>query len=372
MLTYLEDDGIKIEPEYYMPVLPMVLINGAQGIGTGYSTQVPSYDPKVVIEAVRGWIKRQDRPGGALGVMWKPWYRGFTGTIEAIGNGVAQCSSGAIGNGVAQCSSGAIDDGKKLRSRGTLEIVSTNKVRVTELPLGVWTEDFKEALEALIAGTPDIKSYSNDSSESKVDFTLTFTNGAVAKAWTAPEERSCSLSRLETQLKMSSSKGLAMTNMHLFDPSGRIKKYESPDDIINDFCEVRLKGYEARRTHMIAACAEEVKVLSNRARFIEMVNSGELKLGNRGDEELDADLEARGFDRITAATAEAEAEADGGSSGGFSYLLGMKLSSLTQKRKEQLEALLADRQAKLRALEASTPVEIWLEDIEDLQRLLIK
>ena len=30
LLTYLQDDGASIEPIFYMPVIPMVLVNGAE------------------------------------------------------------------------------------------------------------------------------------------------------------------------------------------------------------------------------------------------------------------------------------------------------------------------------------------------------
>jgi len=178
----------------------------------------------------------------------------------------------------------------------------------------------------------------------------------------APAAQSKGLTKLEAALKMVSTKGLATTNMHLFDSSGRIKKYESPQEIIDEFCTVRLDGYVRRRAHLIAACAEEIKVLSNKARFIGMVNAEELKLGNKSDEVLDAELERLQFDRIGSDEDESES-----SKTGYGYLLGMKLSSLTQRRKDELDAQLATKRAQLAALEASSAQDLWLTDLKQLK-----
>ena len=43
VLEYLEDDGDPVEPRYYVPIVPMVLVNGGKGIGTGFSTDILSY-----------------------------------------------------------------------------------------------------------------------------------------------------------------------------------------------------------------------------------------------------------------------------------------------------------------------------------------
>jgi DNA topoisomerase-2 len=35
LLNNLKEDNDTIEPEYYVPIIPLILINGAEGIGTG-------------------------------------------------------------------------------------------------------------------------------------------------------------------------------------------------------------------------------------------------------------------------------------------------------------------------------------------------
>lgn len=71
LLTYLTDDGQAIEPEYYMPTVPLVLINGADGIGTGWSTAIPNYSPVDVVDNLRRMMRGEEP------VKMNPWFRGF-------------------------------------------------------------------------------------------------------------------------------------------------------------------------------------------------------------------------------------------------------------------------------------------------------
>ncbi len=121
ILTYLDDDGTPVEPIYYAPIIPMILINGTVGIGTGFSTFIPCHDPKDVIL----WLK--NRLNGAQDdVKINVYYNGFKGSIEEQ------------------------DDGRYLIS-GCYTKIADNKIHITELPIGFWTSDFKQNLENLIS-----------------------------------------------------------------------------------------------------------------------------------------------------------------------------------------------------------------------------
>ena len=74
-LLYKEDDGHIVEPEHYVPIIPMSLVNGAEGIGTGWSTNVPNYNPRDLIHQMRRRI------GGQEFQMIHPWYKGWYGEI---------------------------------------------------------------------------------------------------------------------------------------------------------------------------------------------------------------------------------------------------------------------------------------------------
>ncbi len=50
LLDQIEEEGMKIEPNSYVPILPMVLVNGAEGIGTGWSTSIPCFNPSDIVK----------------------------------------------------------------------------------------------------------------------------------------------------------------------------------------------------------------------------------------------------------------------------------------------------------------------------------
>jgi len=145
VLNYLVEDGQKIEPSFYVPILPMVLVNGASGIGTGWSTDIPNYDPLAIIENLRLWIgKKKMKP-------MRPWFRGFTGCIESIGKG-SYYSWGKFWE-------------------------NDNGLEITELPIRKWTQDYKEFLQTMLPGAEgkskvNIQDVREHHSEKKVHFSV--------------------------------------------------------------------------------------------------------------------------------------------------------------------------------------------------------
>jgi len=120
ILKYLYDDGIEVEPIYYAPIIPMVLINGSKGIGTGFSTDIMCYNPLQIIEFLKNKLSSIEN-----NIEFIPYYEGFKGHISKINN-------------------------DKFLIKGIYEKIGIDKIKVSELPVGYWTEDFKELLENLI------------------------------------------------------------------------------------------------------------------------------------------------------------------------------------------------------------------------------
>jgi DNA topoisomerase-2 len=122
VLKYLTDDGTPVEPQFYVPIIPMVLVNGSKGIGTGFSTEIMCYNPKDIIAYLKN--KLQGTSHSMSQQEFTPYYEGFNGTISKVGE-------------------------TRFLFRGKYEKLGQDKIRVTELPVGFWTEDFKELLEEL-------------------------------------------------------------------------------------------------------------------------------------------------------------------------------------------------------------------------------
>jgi DNA topoisomerase-2 len=203
---------MKIEPEWYAPPIPLILVNGTDGIGTGWSTKIPCHNPEDVIACVRACMEESDGAmEGALPPI-KPWYKGFTGEIKEKD----------ISGGKVYGSYGIVAFGKR---KNTLEI--------TELPVGIWTDDYKEWLENQCSDSKKsgIKSYKNNSTESTVHFTVTIQPDSRSKVVTA--YKSNDLVALKEYLKLTSQ--LSYKNMHAFGIDGAIHRYEHPHDIIREF-----------------------------------------------------------------------------------------------------------------------------------------
>lgn len=216
LLNYLNEEGQSIEPEWYIPTLPTVLINGAEGIGTGWSTNVPNFNPLDIIANLRLRLNGEEfRP-------MAPWYRGFTGPIEQIGMDKYKVS------GVARQ---VYEDDLK-------------EWEITELPVQTWTSTYKEYLESLVTSekTPAlIKDYKEYHTDKTVHFIVYLT----AKGEEEIRERGP-----ESVFRLASTKNTS--NMVLFDPEGKIKKYASTSDVLEDFYLLRLSFYQKRK---VCTCA---------------------------------------------------------------------------------------------------------------------
>ncbi|GJP74297.1 hypothetical protein CLOP_g4904 [Closterium sp. NIES-67] len=487
LLEYLDDDGQRIEPKWYVPILPMVLVNGSEGIGTGWSSYVPTFNPRDVVAN----LKRRMR--GEAMLPMHPWFRGFKGSI--------QLTSARQGGGNSYTVTGVatrLAGGRKGEQQGVKGVTG---VTVTELPIRTWTQTYKEFLEGLMGGggggggegggksvlIRDMREHHTDTS---VHFELEFTaegaayfmgeGGAVggragrggaassaaatAAAATAAaaaaaggsagvdapqahhegedseeaarspgngdvgegmarrerEERRERAQRavMEKRLKLTTTMNTG--NMHLFDADGRMKKYDSPEQIIEDFFSIRLGHYERRKAHQLAQLRHELLRLDNRARFVMAVIRGEVVITNRKQADIVAQLKARGFtplpkghaaapvvvadvdpgsndvsteevdvemeDAATPAgrntggggarkggagasknapsAAAAAAGAAGASAAAFEYLLGMPLWSLTWERVAQLERERRGKEEEVVVLEATSPMQLWERDLD--------
>jgi DNA topoisomerase-2 len=344
LLTYNTDDGKTIEPETYVPVVPMVLINGADGIGTGWSTSIPNYNPEDVIENIRlrmaGSSKSDMKP-------MQPWFRGWKGEVEDIGNG-------------------------RFRFTGTVtQTDKDNEIEVTELPVRFWTQDFKAHLEEIIKAekTPSfIKDYSEYNTPEKVHFIITLDDKGMK----------VSLDKgLIEQFKLS--RTMATTNLVAFDGQGRIHKYETPLDIMEEFYHIRLAFYEKRKQYLLNEMQKELDKLSNQSRFIQMIIDGKLTVSKKKKAVLVAELHKLNFkpipkladakkqgefEEVVEEDDDAEDPAPGAND--FDYLLGMAIWSLTQERVEKLLRQIGDKEAEVDALIKLSPKDLWTRDLDEL------
>lgn len=343
LLTYCEDDGQKIEPENYVPVVPMILINGTDGIGTGWSSSIPNYNPEDVVENLKRMLD-----GDEIKPM-TPWFRGFQGEVTPIG----------------------VD---RYKFSGVIKESGNKEVEITELPIRTWTQDFKDKLEEIIKAekTPSfIKDYKDYNTHTKVHFIIQMDEKHMQAALNEG---------LEEKFKLS--KTVATSNLVAFDPEGRITKYASIDDILKEFYAVRLKFYERRKQHQLGELQRELERFTNQARFVQMIIDGDLVVSKKKKTALVSELKSLGFkafpkisDAVKAGENEATVEEEGGAgeeqddsetlSNGYDYLLGMAIWSLTQERVEKLRQQIGDKEMEIDTLIKLSKEDIWKRDLDD-------
>ena len=333
ILTYLDDDGQMVEPLFYAPILPMILVNGTKGIGTGFSTDIMCYNPLDIIQYLKTKLADQDAgPAGSHSqIEFNPYYEGFQGTITRI------------------------TDGKYL-IKGKYENLGNDKIHVTELPVGFWTEDFKELLESLIAETTDksgkkihsvIKDYDDMSKDTNVDFTITFVKGKVHELELIKCDYECN--GLEKLLKLYTTNG--STNMHLFDAKDKLKKYSNVREIIDDYYETRLELYQVRKEYMLKALHGELLLLFNKSRYIQENLKGTIDLRNKKKQEVLAMLNEKKYDAI-------DDDDD------YKYLTKMPMDSVTEENVARLEKEHGEKSLELAIVEKTSKEEMWTSELD--------
>lgn len=342
LLTYNTDDGKTIEPETYIPILPMILVNGADGIGTGWSTSIPNYNPEEIIDN----LKRRMRGTKEDMQVMKPWFRGWNGEVEDIGQG-------------------------RFKFSGKIYQTGDNEVEITELPVRLWTQDFKERLEDIIKAEkiPSfIKDYTEYNTPEKVHFIIKLEDKCMKVAL----EKG-----LDEQFKLS--RTMATSNLVCFDGQGRIHKYETPLDIMEEFYHIRLSFYEKRKQYLLNEMQKELDKLSNQSRFIKMIIDGKLIISKKKKAVLVAELAKLNFKpipKIVEAKKQGEFEdameddnddedAEVGAND-FDYLLGMAIWSLTQERVEKLLKQIGDKEVEIDVLIKKSPKDLWITDLDEL------
>jgi len=312
LLNYLEDDGVSIEPEFYVPVLPMLLVNGSEGIGTGWSTTIPKYNPKDIIENLKRLISCEDSEI----VEMTPWYNNFKGTVTKT----AEHNWETCG----------VMKRKKPKH-------SYQDVNVTELPIGLSTNDFKNHLNVL-EQKDLIISYDDQSDDQLINFFVKFKKLYLSK--TTDKD-------IMKLLKMT--KNVKDTNMHAFQCDGNIKKYGSAEEILWDFYVYRKGFYTKRKTYIQGKLGKRVSKLSEKMRFIQMVMDKEIIVFRRKKAEIIVDLETNNFKKVDKS---------------YDYLLNISLSSFTEGKLEELDKQINSSQEELDILNSKTPNDLWSEDLE--------
>ena len=309
ILNYLNDDGLIVEPQFYVPIIPMILVNGCKGIGTGFSTDIPCFNPTDIINYIINHLNKE-----GYNKEFIPYYKGFKGDIVKISE-------------------------KKFKTTGVYNL-KKDKVIVTELPIGTWNEEYIEFLEKSI--NTKIKDYKDLSTDKDVNIEITL------------KEKVDEVDIVEF-LKLSSS--LSINNMNLFDNYDKLKNYNTIEEICDDFIKTRLIYYENRRNYLIDKLKEENNVLKNKYTYIEELLNDTLDLRKKSLSEVTFILENKNYNKYN---------------DNFNYLIKMSMDSVCEDNVKALKETYNKKKKELEYIKNIKNCELWLNELNILKKELDK
>lgn len=304
ILEHHYDDDKQIEPKYYLPILPMILINGSSGIGTGFASKVLSYNPNDIKKDIISILKNKPRKPLV------PWFNKFIGTV------------------------GPGENENQWVITGDLEVVNTTTIKITELPIGTYLDDIKATLSKL-KDQEFIKDYDDYSQEDGFNIEVTCFRTTT----------SLPIEELYSRFKLVSKES---ENLTLWNQNHKLQVFKNASELISCFVEFRITKYEERRLALVKFTEEEILLLDERIRFIEFYLDNTKLFRNTGKTELFELLISNKFtlpDR----------------------LLSMTIYSLTKDKIEEYQKELEKKLAYLEQLETTTAKDIYLTELQELK-----
>lgn len=312
LLDYKEEEGEKIEPHFFLPIIPTILVNGSSGIAVGFASNILTRNIKDIIESCQKLLK-----GKKISTI-VPYLNVFNGTYIQDK-----------------------ENKKRWIIRGTFQKVNTTTIRITELPPSMTYEKFEKILDKLVEDK-EIVSY-EDNCKDSIDYVVKMTRSSLEKL----ED--------ETIIKLFKLEEYETENFTTLDECGKLKIFESDVDIIEYFVDFRLKFYGIRKDYIINKLNRELVILNNRSRFIQLILDGKIEINNVKKDLIVLKLEELNFDKVD---------------GDFDYLLRMPIHSLTKDTFEKMKSEIGDKIAEIDVISKKDITEMYLEDLSELKNKL--
>ena len=326
-LKYLDDDGFSIEPERFVPLLPMILVNGTKGIGTGWSTDIPKYNPVDILNCMKKLLKGEEL------TELTPWYRNYDGKFIKTQD-------------------------KNFMNLGVYEIVNNNTLKILELPIGVSTEEYKDFLDKVVSGNDPkidyVENYENSSTDTKVCFVVLCRPNSLKKLILSEEPDEYGCNKIHKEFKLV--KPMSLNNLVLYNTDFKLTRYESPLDIIKEFYTYRLVYYSKRKDSLLSKYTHKKNILENKIRFIQEQIDDILVLYKKKKDVVIKELEDSNYMKITSKE---------GANPDYEYLLSMRMDSVTEEKLNKLKDEFEEISNKISTLESKTNKNLWEEDMSE-------
>lgn len=312
ILNYLYEDIDKIEPEYYLPIIPTLLVNGTSGIGTGWSTDVPKYNPLSLIQVIQ---KKLTKPEIKYAI--NPSYKGWDGELDWDGDKNTYISKGIY----------------KLSKNKT-------QVLITELAVDVSTDKYISILDKL-CDEKKIKKYLDNSTDVTVHITVDLNPGTK-------------LTNIESLLKLTNN--ISINNMNTF-LDNKIIKWDSAEDLLNTWFNIRLKYYQKRKDAYIKLLELQYDRYFNLVCFIKAVIDGAVIINNKSKIDIIKNIEDMEFSKFNDS---------------YDYLLNIPVYHLSKDKYLEYRKQAKDMKEELKEYKLKTPENIWNDELNELKKTIEK
>lgn len=367
------EDGKVVGYKYYVPIIPMLLVNGSSGIATGFKTDFAQYNPLDLIEWIEKWLnfdetqREEDTPNmSAL----KPWYRGFKGNIKLENSD----SNGWYKNWT---STGIISS--KPDAKGWYDI--------TELPVGLWTDPFIQYLEEI--SYPSVKNKKGESMQQLIDYQIKANDdyNIHIRVLPLPNHKPDINNKNNFASKLKNTNSL--NNMYAINEFGYPIKFSCVEHLMNDFCKKRLELYLKRKEYLLKKYNYDREKATNIYKFINSIISKEFEINKyENEQQLEEALLEKGYKKMSntftysVGGEEKELILDDDMEGednedayakneektdkkiNFNYLLNINVRSQTKQKVKLFENASKEAEEKYKILSEKSLETLWKEDLD--------
>jgi DNA topoisomerase-2 len=311
------EEGYEIEPHYFLPIIPTVLLNGSSGIAVGFATNIMNRNP---IDLIDSCLKSLD---GKKFTEPLPWWSAYNGPVTK--NTEVLTST--------------------FQLAGRLEVQNTTTIKISELPPSMTYQKFEAHLNWL-QDKGVIQYYDDNCTKNEISYTIKMSRAELS-------------SRQEKDNLMQTFKLIEneTENLTCLDENGKLIIFKNVTDLINYFVKFRLTFYDKRKKYMLDQLADQHNKMSNRAKFIKSIIDNKLKVNNRPKQDIVTDLEKMKFDKIEFS---------------YDYLLNMAIHSLTKEKYEELLKQIGENEAESKRINAIEPIDMYREDLKELRKKMTK
>jgi DNA topoisomerase-2 len=304
------EEGEEIEPQFFLPIIPTVLLNGGSGIAVGFATNILNRHPLDLIDACSAVLEGKSVP------ILRPWLRGFYGDIDQVEGST-----------------------KSWSFKGKWEVKNTSTVEITEIPPSFTYEKYEAHLDGLVE--KGILASYDDHSSDRVHYVLKFPRAVLAD-WIKKD-------RLGDLLKMREGEGENLTTL---DENGKLKVFQSAEDVVRYFVDFRLGYYGKRKAHLLSELTKELDVLNARMNFVDAVVQGRIVVVNEKKPDILKSIEAEGIPKVD---------------GSHDFLLSMPIWSLTYEKFVELQKKVEQKRKEKEKVEKTKPEDFYRQDLKELR-----